>query len=361
MAAAPRFRGYSRDLGVGEQECGRRCVRPGGGSQAAPHASATPSALRPGRLPAEAQGLGERRSPPPASFPAGHGTPGSKGRPWLPGGTRLLLLRGPPAPPHLHCPQEARGSCPQVRPSPWPPSGWPSTSGALSPPGPSEAHPWGAGRSTTSGQEEALAFQQAGAAPPGPPAAAPCSPARGQTRLSAPRRCGRCGRVGLIDLGRGLCPVCSRRPSSTPVSVHWMPVPPPLVGAQAATRHICRRRRVSRKHGLDPAESRHLFPRHFHSLAPEVGEVLASFCQGQSGTEAFAKEAPGRAGGSWCCWPSPHPPWRPCRRGRAAGSPRSSSRVFRCCPMDGRRFCNTKTLWGHFKKVFSDEQYSFLK
>lgn len=117
VAAAPRFRGYSRDLGVGEQECGRRCVRPGGGSQAAPHASATPSALRPGRLPAEAQGLGERRSPPPASFPAGRGTPGSKGRPWLPGGTRLLLLRGPPAPPHLHCPQEARGSCPQVRPS----------------------------------------------------------------------------------------------------------------------------------------------------------------------------------------------------------------------------------------------------
>lgn len=133
-------------------------------------------------------------------------------------------------------------------------------------------------------------------------------PARGQTRLSAPRRCRRCGRVGLIDLGRGLCPVCSRRPSSTPVSVHWMPVPPPLVGAQAATRHICRRRRVSREHGLDPAESRRLFPRRFHSLASEVGEVLASFCQGQSGTEAFAKEAPGRAGGSWCRWPSPHPP-----------------------------------------------------
>lgn len=114
--------------------------------------------------------------------------------------------------------------------------------------------------------------------------------------------------VGLIDLGRGLCPVCSRRPSSTPVSVHWMPVPPPLVGAQAATRHICRRRRVSHEHGLDPAESRRLFPRHFHSLAPEVGEVLVSFCQGQSSTEAFAKEAPGRTGGSWCRWPSPHPP-----------------------------------------------------
>lgn len=140
------------------------------------------------------------------------------------------------------------------------------------------------------------------------PAWATSGSARGQTRLSAPRRCGRCGRVGLIDLGRGLCPVCSRRPSSTPVSVHWMPVPPPLVGAQAATRHICRRRRVSREHGLDPAESRRLFPRRFHSLAPEVGEVLASFCQGQSGTEAFAKEAPGRAGGSWCRWPSPHPP-----------------------------------------------------
>lgn len=68
-----------------------------------------------------------------------------------------------------------------------------------------------------------------------------------------------------------------------------------------------------------------------------------------------ARAAPGAVG------PVLTPRWRPCRRGRAAGSPRSSSRVFRCCPMDGRRFCNTKTLWGHFKKVFSDEQYSFLK
>lgn len=58
----PHFRGYARDLSIGEQTCGHCCVQPGSGSHTALPALAAPNALCPGCLPAEGQGLGEQRS-----------------------------------------------------------------------------------------------------------------------------------------------------------------------------------------------------------------------------------------------------------------------------------------------------------
>lgn len=94
---------------LNEQKCGRRCVRPGGGSHAAPHASGPLSALCPGRLPAEGQGWGSSRPklPPPSPLdagllgsrgheaPSGSGTPGAPSSPLSPGGTRELPSGSP--------------------------------------------------------------------------------------------------------------------------------------------------------------------------------------------------------------------------------------------------------------------------
>lgn len=130
-----------------------------------------------GRLPAEGQGWGSSRPKLPPPSPLDAGLLGSRGGCGSQGTRGSFWFRDPWRPLISTVPRRHEGAALRFAP----PLGLHQAS--RTPQGPSP-HPVrqrlrlrGAGRSTTSGREEELAFQEADASPPVPPAPASCRPA----------------------------------------------------------------------------------------------------------------------------------------------------------------------------------------